>query len=109
MPDLVKVTAIKRGFYANALRDAGDVFEVEPAAFSAFWMKKATAPVAEVSIEAEMARREAASAAGPIDNLDDMPDEALAAHYAQVMGERPHHNLKRETLIERIAAKLNED
>lgn len=38
-----------------------------------------------------------------------MSDDELRAHYEAVMGEKAHHAAKRDTLIDRITAKLNAD
>lgn len=45
----------------------------------------------------------------PSPSMDGMTDEELSAHYATVMGEKPHHAAKRDTLIAKITEKLNAD
>lgn len=119
MSDRIKVKAIKPGFIDSAYRAVGDVFEVEKGAFSDFWMQKEEDErTISQSAEADIARRENAGAAldrlgnqlagNPVD-MDAMTDEELNLHYQTVMGEKPHHSAKRETLIDKITAKLSED
>lgn len=108
MSDLVKVKAKKPGFVDGQYRAIGDVFEVDAEMFSDFWMDLADEPVQEQSQEAVAARAENAGAA-PAEQFGSMSDEALAAYFETVMGEKPHHAAKRETLIAKITDKLNAD
>lgn len=123
MSDLVKVKAKKPGFVDGQYRMIGDVFEIDADLFSDFWLELADEPVLDQSQEAEIARREGRQAAlsnlgdalagNPIASaggqFDGMSDDALAAYYETVMGEKPHHAAKRETLIAKITEKLNAD
>lgn len=80
-------------------------FRIEAGLFSERWMRKATP--AEV-FEATGQSPEPEAAGGAVD-MADMPDEVLRAHYETVMGEKPDHAMKRETMIERITDRLNAD
>jgi len=78
-------------------------FRIEAGLFSERWMREATE--AEV-FEATGQSPEPASEAK---DMADMSDDELRAHYETVMGEKPHHAMKRETMIERVTEKLNAD
>lgn len=80
-------------------------FRIEAGLFSERWMREATpAEVFEAT-----GRSQEDEATGGAGDMADMPDEVLRAHYETVMGEKPHHAMKRETMIERVTEKLNAD
>lgn len=80
-------------------------FQIERELFTDYWMREAKP--AEVR-EALGDDHEPAEPA-PAKAMDDMTDEELAVHYELVLGEKPHHAAKRETLIAKITDKLNAD
>lgn len=80
-------------------------FRIEARLFSDRWMREATR--AEV-FEATGQSPYPEPVGGAVD-MADMSDDALRAHYETVLGEKPHHAAKRETLIDRITEKLNAD
>ncbi|HEV8034385.1 hypothetical protein [Yoonia sp.] len=41
--------------------------------------------------------------------LEELPDDELARIFEQAVGKKPHHALKRETIIERIRAAMQEE
>ena len=96
--DLIWVIAKSRGQSPDRVwHDPEDgPFQIPESLFSRRWMVRAD--VDEVS----------AAVDGAVD-MDDMSDEQLRDHYAAVTGEKARSNAKRETLIERITEKLNED
>ncbi|MTH65072.1 hypothetical protein [Paracoccus shanxieyensis] len=126
----IKVKAVKPGLYGGAYRKVGDVFLIASKDdFSKRWMEmEDRSPVQETSQEAQKAYRENATAeldnlgnalagnpsaapegpASSASNFDGMDDDALAAYYGEIIGEKPG-NMKRETMIKRISDKLNAD
>lgn len=80
-------------------------FQVERELFTDYWMRKATPAELREALGGDPAPAEPA----PVKALGDMTDDELAVHYEAVMGERPHHAAKRETLVAKITEKLNAD
>ncbi len=81
-------------------------FQVEREMFTDYWMREAKAGEIREALGGDEIDLEPPA---PAKAMDDMTDEELAAHYEAVMGEKPHHAAKRETLIAKITDKLNAD
>ena len=78
-------------------------FQIEERLFSRRWMRKAKPE--------ELAAAGVPEAEGADDPvaLEDLDDDKLRERYELVLGEKPHHAAKRETLIQKITDKLNAD
>lgn len=104
---MIWVVAKLRGQTPDRLwhESADGPFQIEAGLFSERWMREATpAEVCEATGQAPEA-----TPTGGAKDMAEMSDDELRAHYEVVMGEKPHHAAKRETLIERITEKLNAD
>jgi len=99
---LIWVVAKTRGQTPDRIwHDADDgPFQIPDHLFSRRWMERAKPRDVAEALDGDGAAAVA---------LDDMSDAALRERYAEVMGEKAHRAAKRETLIERITDKLNED
>ena len=87
--------------------DAGGApFQIAERLFTPAWMREATPE--EIEAAGGVVTASEPASGGEMD-MATMSDEDLRAYYELVLGEKPHHAAKRETLIERITAKLNED
>lgn len=80
-------------------------FCIEAGLFSERWMREATPD----EVREATGQDPEATPAGGAKDMAEMSDDELRAHYETVMGEKPHHAMKRETMIERITDKLNAD
>jgi hypothetical protein len=102
---MIWVVAKSRGQSPDRLWHAPEdgPFRIEAGLFSGRWMREAT--------EAEVieATGQSPEQAGGAKDMAAMSDDELRAHYETVMGEKPHHAAKRETLITKITDKLNAD
>lgn len=68
----MKVQATERGFYADGLREPGDVFDVEKDDFTDTWMEK-------VTVKKKPAATKKKPAANGDDPAPDVGDESAAA------------------------------
>lgn len=80
-------------------------FQIDPSLFSSRWMRKAQ----KAEVNEALGEDDDQAEPSPAASMDEMSDDELAAHYEVVMGKKPHHAAKRETLIEQITEKLNDD
>ncbi|WGR61446.1 hypothetical protein E3U26_12385 [Paracoccus ferrooxidans] len=80
-------------------------FRIEAGLFSERWMREATPAEVREATGGGPEPELAPTAKG----MDAMTDDELRAHYETVLGEKPHHAMKRETMIERVTERLNAD
>lgn len=80
-------------------------FQIESGLFSSRWMREARPG----EVREALGEEPQPVAAGGGGDMGTMSDDELRAHYEAIMGEKAHHAAKRDTLIDRITAKLNAD